>query len=513
MTLSLVRPAAASALILPLLAACAGSSGTGTNGPDGDPVYGGTLVVGVTGDVTSLNPYDGAGETTSMVVAQVNASLFKRYEGEVMPALAESIERSADEMTATITLRDGLEFSNGEPITSEDVVFSLDQATQGAVGGTLYQDILESQRVEGENQVVLELVRPSINLEAVLSYAGASIIPADFGGLTEDAFFEEPVGAGPFAFESRRPGTSLSLSKNENFWDGDKPYFDGVEFQVFTSVNALTSAFQAGDVQAVPFAPRESVPSFAGANVVSTAAASTEMMFINGRTGPTSELEVRRAISTAIDRTTIVEQLGGSGDEPSATYLPATVLGEAEPAPVEARDSAAAEALLAETTYADGVTIELIYPTGDATLANTVQAIQQNVAEAGITLDPQALDIGAFVDRLLSGDYELAYQSISDPGNTAEASLAFFISSEGIGGGWSTQVAEDALREYQDATDPAEQAAALDTFQDWVSAEVPVIPTVSVSPALVLDNRIGGFDGMRQVTQQNAPLEELWLAP
>lgn len=496
-----------------VLAACAGGSDSGPAGPGGDPVTGGTLDVGLTSDISTLNPYDGAGESTSLVTAQINAGLFKRYENEIEPAIASGIERSKDGRTATITLREGLLFSNGEPITPEDVVFSISQAKEGAVSGTLYQDIIASERAQGDSKVVLELVRPTINLEAVLSYPRAAIIPADFGGVAKKDFYQEPVGAGPFAFESRRAGTSISLTKNENFWEDGKPYADGLEFQVFNSVNALTSAFQAGTVQVVPFAPRESVPSFSGATIVSTAQASTEMMFVNGRTGPPADLKVRQAISAAIDREGIVAQLGGEGDEPSQTYLPTTVLGDAQPAEVQSADPATAEQLLSETAYADGVTIELIYPTGDATLANTVQAIQDNVGKSGITLDAQALDIGAFVDRLLGGDYELAYQSVSDPGSTAEGSLAFFISSEGIGGGWPTDVPERALEDYLAAEDAAGQAAALDTFQQWISSDLPAIPTVSVSPALVLDPTVGGSEGMPTVTQQGMPFEELWLAP
>jgi ABC-type transport system substrate-binding protein len=465
----------------------------------------------LTSDITSLNPYDSAGESTSVVLTQLYASLFKEYDGEVVPAIAEGMEASKDGTSVTITLREGSAFSDGSPITPEDVAFSLEQAKEGGTIGTLYAQTITSQEAKGDSQVVLQLERPVYNLDALLSYTEAAIIPADFGGRSKEEFFQEPLAAGPFAFDTRRPGTSISLVRNENFWESDKPYLDGLDFEVFNSVNALTSAFQAGTVQAVPFAPRESVPSFSSANVVNTAASSTELVFVNGETGPLQEAKVRQAISVAIDRENIVAQLGGEGDEPTTTYLPPSVLGDAEPAPVEAADPERAKELLTEASYGDGVTIELMYPTGDATLANTVQAIQENLKGAGIALDVQALDLGAWVDRLLSGDYELAYQSISGTGTTPETALAFYIESKAIGGGWSTDVAEETLRNYQEATDAAEQAEALNQFQAWVSAELPVIPTVSVRPALVLDPNVGGFEGLGAVRQQVLPLEELWL--
>lgn len=497
-----------------LLAACAGSSDSdsGTSGAGGDPVSGGTLDLGITTDVTSLNPYDGAGDSTSLVLAQLNGQLFKSYDNKVEPALAEGIERSTDGKTVTITLRDGAKFSDGTPITPADVIFSIDQAKEGGAYGSLYKETITAEEASGDDRVVLTLARPTLNLEALLSYPRSAIIPADYGGLSKDEFYLKPVGAGPYVLDNRKPGTSLLLKKNPNFWQPGKPYLDALDFQVFNSVNAMTSAYQAKTIQAVPFAPREANPSFADANIVNTAPAATEMMFLNGRTGPLSDLKVRQAISAAIDRKSIVSQLGGPGDEPTTTYLPTAVLGDAEPAPVEGVDVEKAKQLLAETPYKDGATIKLIYPSGDTTLANTVQAIQEGLTKIGIKLDAQALDQGAWVDNVLSGQYEIAYQNISDPGSTAESSLAFFVASEGFGGGWPTDVATASLKEYQEATDAAGQAAALEKFQSWFTSELPTIPTVSLSPSLVLDPRVGGTKGLSQVTQQGMPLEELWLS-
>ncbi|RJQ86413.1 periplasmic substrate-binding domain-containing protein [Amycolatopsis panacis] len=131
--------------------------------------------------------------------------------------------------------------------------------------------------------------------------------------------------------------------------------------------------------------------------------------------------------------------------------------------------------------------------------------MQAALAKAGITLQTQALDLGAWVDNVL------AYQSVSDPGSTAESTMAFSISTKGFAGGWSTDVAKASLQEYQEATDPASQADALDKFQNWVGAELPVIPTVSVRPWLVRSSRVGGYEGLGQITQQALAFEELWI--
>ncbi|WP_010694605.1 ABC transporter substrate-binding protein [Saccharopolyspora spinosa] len=499
------------ALVAVVASACAGNSSNDTNGATGTPVQGGTLDVGLTIDITSLNPYDGSGDTTSMILANLNAQLFKDYDHKVVPALAESLTRSADGKTATVTLRKGLKFSDGTPITPEDVVFSIEQAKAGSAYGSLYKEIITSEKASGEDKVDLTLVRPTPNLEALLSFPRAAIIPANFGGKSKSEYLQKPVGTGPYMFISRQPGVSIQLKKNPNYWDSGKPYIDTLDFQVFNNNNALTSAFQAKTVQAIPFAPEASIPSLTGANIVNTAAAATEMFFINGRTGPLSDVKVRQAISMAIDREAIVKGLRGPGDKPTATFVPASVLGSAHPAPVKGGDIEAAKQLLAASSYKDGATIKVIYPTGDDTLANTVQAMQAEVAKIGIKFDLQALDQGAWVNDVLGGKYELAYQNISANGTTADTTMQFFIASGAYGGGWSTDVAKSALTKYQTATDAAGQAAALDEFQNWLSAELPVIPTVWLRPSLVLKGSVAGYQGLDTVTQQALPFEGLWL--
>ncbi|WP_145926565.1 ABC transporter substrate-binding protein [Amycolatopsis orientalis] len=497
-------------LVVGLVSACTGGSGAGTNAGNDKPVPGGTLDVGLTIDITSLDPYDGMGDTTSLVLANINGQLFKYVDNKMVPALGQGVTRSADGKTATIALRKGAKFSDGTPITPEDVVFSIQQAKAGANYGSLYKEIIASEKASGD-QVVLTLSRPTLNLEAMLSIPQASIIPANFKGKSKGEFFQQPVGAGPYLFSSRQPGVSVQLKKNPNYWDTGKPYIDTLEFKVFNSNNALTSAYQAKSIQAIPFVPTVSVPTLTGAKIVNTAGAATEMFFINGSKGPLSDLKVRQAISTAIDRETIVKSLRGPGDKPTETYVPASVLGSARPASIRRGDIEAAKQLLAASSYKDGATLKVIYPTGDDTLANTVQSMQAELAKIGIKLDLQAVDQGVWVNDVLAGKYELAYQNISAHGTTADAPLQGFIATKAFGGGWTMDVAKTALTEYQGAKSTGDQAAALDKFQNWINAELPVIPTVSLSPSLALSGTVAGYQGLETVTQQALPFDGLWL--
>lgn len=498
------------ALVITLASACGGNSSNNTNGADGKPVNGGTLDVGLTIDISSLNPYSGTGDTTDLITANINAQLFNDYDNKVVPAIAQSMTLSGDGKTATITLRKGLKFSNGKPITPKDVVFSIEQAKLGARYGSLYQEIITSEKAGPGDKVVLTLVRPTLDLEELLSFPGTAIIPANFGGKSEAAYFQDPVGAGPYMLVSRQPGVSINLKKNPYYWDTGKPYIDNLHFEVFNNENALTSAYLDKTIQAIPFADDSEVPNLTGATIVNTAYGETEVLFVNGRTGPLSNLKVRQAISMAIDRQAILKSIRPR-DMATETLLPPVVLGSAKPTPLKDGDIEAAKKLLAASPYKNGATINVIYPTGDDTLALTVQAIQEEVAKIGIKFNLQALDEGTWVNNVLSGKYQLAYLNISANGSTAETSLQFWISTKAIDGGWSTEPAQTALTQYEEATDAAGEAAALEKFQDYVNAVQPIIPVVAVSPILALSPSVGGYADMGTVISQGLPFEELWL--
>jgi peptide/nickel transport system substrate-binding protein len=116
------------------------------------------------------------------------------------PGLAESITYDEAALTYTITLREGLTFSDGSPLTAEDVAFSIDQWRAGPINGILYASIASAEVVDDLN-VRLTLVAPDALLLYIFTWCSSTVYPSDFGGLTEDEYFQKPISAGSFGVE------------------------------------------------------------------------------------------------------------------------------------------------------------------------------------------------------------------------------------------------------------------------------------------------------------------------
>ena len=187
--------AAACALItvgaLTVLAACgSGSSGSSSGGTTGGAVHGGNLVIARTADSQSMNNTTVFDNESIWIFEQIMQPLYTvTPNGKgVQPWLATSYTVSPDKKTYTFTLRKGVKFSNGKPMTSADVKFSIDQASAAAKGWGYINTAIKSVSAPSPGTVVVHLKYPWAPLLADLSLFSIAIIPANYGGETENQF-------------------------------------------------------------------------------------------------------------------------------------------------------------------------------------------------------------------------------------------------------------------------------------------------------------------------------------
>src|SRR6266480_7584430 len=196
------RTTAAQALIavgaLTVLAACGGSSSSGSSsgGTSGAPVHGGNLVIARTADSQSMNKTTVFDNESIWIFEQIMEPLYTvTPNGKgVQPWLATSYTVSPDKKTYTFTLRKGVKFSNGKPMTSADVKFSIDQASAAAKGWGYINTAIKSVAAPSPGTVVVHLKYPWAPLLADLSIFANGIVPNNYGGETEAKFYTHPVG-------------------------------------------------------------------------------------------------------------------------------------------------------------------------------------------------------------------------------------------------------------------------------------------------------------------------------
>ncbi|MFR9726970.1 ABC transporter substrate-binding protein [Streptomyces sp. MS19] len=391
-----------------LLSGCGGSD-SDDDSSGGSGSNGGTLVLGVTSDADTLFPWKATQFQAVNVMQTIYGTLTELDDGlSVVPGLAESWETSEDGLTLTFTLRKNVTYADGSTFGSEDVKSSLDLIADEETAAVAASSLASVESVEApdEHTVVLHLSNPDASLPANLASINMAILSSDD---TEEELNTTPNGTGPFLFDSRVANQSITLKKNPEYW-GFPVALDGVEFQVIPDESAIVSALQSGNVQLAVFDDPLVADTARGGSVTvdSVPQLSYHALQLNATHGDLADLNVRLAIQCAIDRQEVLDTAAlGEGQVTGPITSPA-FLSDPAARPCPERDLDKAAEYLAASGKTD-VTISTIVSQGEyATSVNEAQNLQSQLAEAGITLDLEVLESGAYVDRWVAGDFDAA---------------------------------------------------------------------------------------------------------
>lgn len=228
------------------LSGCSGDKGeqksTTENKLSGNPVEGGSIKVGISQDLDSLDPHKAVAAGTKEVLFNIYEGLVKPdKDGNLVEAVASSYSVSDDAKVYTFTLRDGVKFHNGNAVTAEDVKYSIDRCADTSNGEPLVSaySIIESVNILDEKTVEIRLTESNTEF---LAYMTTAIIPKDY-----DKLDTEPVGTGPFKYVSRSPQENVILEKNEDYW-GEKAHLDKVEFKIVADADMLVTNLKGGSI-------------------------------------------------------------------------------------------------------------------------------------------------------------------------------------------------------------------------------------------------------------------------
>ncbi|MGO2745678.1 ABC transporter substrate-binding protein [Microbacterium sp.] len=386
-----------------------GCSSPAATTSDETAAAGGDLVVGVTSDPDTLFPWK-ATQFQAVNVLQNLYGTLTEFDEElnVVPGLAESWGVSEDGLTTTLHLREGVTFADGSTFGSEDVKYSLDaikDETTAAVAASSLASVTNVDATD-ETTVTLTLSAPDAALLANLAVVNMAMLSSDD---TEEGLNKTPNGTGPFVFDDRSPSQSITLAKNDAYW-GDAALLDTVEFRVIPDESSIVSAMQSGNVQFAVFDDPLVAQTAEGANVTveSTPQLSYHALQLNSTRGDLADVNVRLAIQCAIDREQVLETAAlGEGEVTGPITSPA-YKSDPDARPCPERDLDKAAEYLAKAGK-DSVTINTIVSQGEyATSVNEAQNLKAQLAEAGITMELEVLESGAYVDRWIAADFDSA---------------------------------------------------------------------------------------------------------
>jgi peptide/nickel transport system substrate-binding protein len=423
------RLAALTALALAVsgLAAC-GSSSSGSNtasgGSSAAPQQGGDLTIVRPGDSVSFDNTMVFSNASIWVFQQILESLYEvSPDGKgVTPVLALSHTLSPDKLTWTFKLRQGVTFSNGSPMTSADVKFSLDKA-RATKGGWEFLDVaIKTVDAPDPETVVITTKYPWAPLLADLANFSNAVLPKDYAGKTHDEFVKAPIGTGPFVWDHWNKGSDLKLVKNQKYWDAGKPSLDSVTWRVVADDNARNVQIQGGQAQineSPPFSSLDQLKGQPGVKVTLFPSTKTDYIMMNQQKKPYDDVHVRRAISYAIDRAALVKTLlFGNGTVANSFLMPSVAFYDPATPGIQ-YDMAKAKEELAMSSVPQGFSTTFLASSGDNTDQAIAQVLQSSLKELGITVKIQNVDPSASHDLQSQQKYEISHSywtmDIADP--------------------------------------------------------------------------------------------------
>mgnify|MGYP002418154691 FL=1 len=438
--------------------------GQGNNGKTGEPVKGGEITVGIAQDLDdSLDPHQTVAAGTREVLFNIFEGLVKpNSDGEMIPAVAEKYTLSEDGTTYTFTLREGVKFHNGQTVTAEDVVYSINRCAAVPEGQEkpLVAAFSAVKSVEALDEKTVAVTIAQRDLEFI-SYMTAAIIPADYEN--QDT---APVGTGPFKFVSRTPQQDFVMERFEDYW-GAPARLDKVTYKICENADALVMNLNGGSIDLCAHLTSAQASQLnQNFQVLEGTMNLVQAIYLNNQAKPFDNQLVRQALCYAIDRQGIMDMVAdGHGTAVGSSIYPAfTKYFLPELVDKYPHDVAKAKELLAQAGYPDGFDMTISVPNNYQPHMDTAEVVAEQLREAGINVTIQPVEWSTWLDTIYNGrQFQATVVGVDAANMTARAMLERFTSDYGKNFINYNNPAYDAL--FQQAINAQDEATQTDLYK------------------------------------------------
>jgi peptide/nickel transport system substrate-binding protein len=504
---------------LAVLAGCGSGTPSSNNASgSGGAVHGGNLVFNNPQDAQSMDESTVFDNNSIWILEQITQPLYtvsKTGKG-VMPWLATGSTESADQKTYTVTLRSGVKFSNGQPMTSADVKFSLEQTMAAKAGWGYIDAAIQSVDAPTPSTVVIHLKYPWAPLLADLSLFANGIVPNNFGGKTAAQFYQAPVGTGPFKWDFWHKGQALKLVKNTDYWQKGLPYLNSVTWTDVPSDNTRELQIKGGQAQIDQFPSWSTVGALKttpGVSMNLFNSTETNYLAFNENVKPFQDVHVRRAISLAIDRQAIIRAVLFGNGKPANSLFPPQVPYYDPATPGYQYDVTAAKAQMAQSSVPRGFTTTILIPAGNSDYATISTIVQAELKPLGITVKVQTLDPNTANANFQTEKYDMSLtlwtMDIPDPDELATFGLDPTSGAKSFFTGYNNPTVVKDVHSAEQITTPSARQALYNVVQTD-AAQDAFMAFLYYSPyAYVTTTNVHGFF----VTPLgNYHMENVWLS-
>jgi peptide/nickel transport system substrate-binding protein len=438
--------------------------------------------------------------------------IYNTMTGEYVPWLATEYKWSPDNQKLTLTTRDGVKWSDGQPFTAKDVVFTfelLKKVKEADLNG-VWSFVAD---VKATDDKTVEFTFQKAYVPGMLFIVQQPIIAEHVWKDIQDPIKyadENPVATGPFTVIKTFQNQIYELGRNPNYWQAGKPYIDGLRFPAYTNNDAAMLATINGENDWAGNFINEIDKVFVAKDPAHNsywfpAVNNDVALYLNTTKAPFDQVDVRKAISMAIDREKIVQVAMNSYTKPADGTGLSEAYAKAKNAEAVAAgeelvklDAVQANALLDKAGFkkgADGVRVmpdgkpmkyDINVVTGWTDWVATVQIISRNLKDIGIDATVKPYDFSAWFDRVRSGNYDISIGWVNGPTDSPYRFYRNVMAGETVRpigeqaqdnwGRFSSDQLNPLFDQYAATSDPAVQKRVGDQLQLAFVENLPVVP-------------------------------------
>lgn len=479
-----------------------------------------TVVVAMGAGFSTVDPGYVYEKYPPLIVNACYENLFKFYSNDSAPepCLAESYEFSEDNLTLTVKLKEGVTFASGNPMTSADVLFSINRCKNLQGNPAFIAETIESMEAPDDQTVVFHLTQADSAILSKLTYSSLAVLDSavvkENGGTdAEDASTTDTAqayldttsaGSGMYVMTSYIPDEEVVLEKNPNYW-GEGTNVDKYIIKIQPDANTQMMTLSTGDIDVAMNMTDDTIAELADAQNVEIINAATKtvgfvMMNMNETYGgPVSDPKVQQAIRKALDYSGL-QVICGEGTLTPYSLIQSGFMGSKGERPADYTNVEEAKALLAEAGYGDGLDVDLTVSDLDMEgilLTDLAQKIKDDLAQIGINVNivsqPWAAGYGdAYRDGTLGFTVMYWGTDYNDPNVQLEFLPGGVV---GLRAGWTADMNPELAAMYQEtmsATDNDDRIAALEKIQDAAYEEGPFIMAVQAPAHIGYNTRLDG---------------------
>lgn len=517
-----------------LIAGCGGKTSSGSSSTDaadagsttsaevaGEMVEGGDFIKGVSTEAPGFDPFTTQTADARSIFFNIYEGLMKtETDGSFKPGLAESCDPSDDLKTYTFTLRQGVKFHNGNELTMDDVLYSIEKSiTSGINGfseiekysaaGKTYTVSLEKVKDDEGNEVdkpvikaeesadapadettlVINLNTPDSGFPAVVTYP---IVPADAEDLASN-----PIGTGPFELTEFVEQDYTLLTRFEDYW-GEPAHLDTVTLKYYENTASLATNYLAGAIDGFN-SNAGGWKELEGTDYVQNVRHSNavQLLALNNEFEPFKDVRVRQAVAYAVDADEIIEKVSyGLGTKSGTPVIPGLEkYFNDELTNVYDVNVEKAKELLKEAGQ-EKLSFKIRVPSNYQVHVDTAQVIANQLAKAGITVEIESVDWNTWLNRVYSeSEFEATIVSVDGPIAYPTSFLDRYVSTASNNFvNYNSEAFDETYAKALLETDDAEQVKLFKEAQKIISDECASVYIQDIDSVVINSPAFGGFE-------------------